>query len=326
MTIYTDKISNFLNSLIQGNDVSNKRELEKKILYEVDHNFTFQLSIAFYIEFYGLHASNLTNAISRLIRQNNSNINKESLIKFILEKTDLILLVEYHSKFIFKEKKSNYLVLELISFLYTIIIENPESFKTMDMLNRYLKFIYDDNTTRSTTNYEYDLDIRNLIDHPFLLILSKYLSFNGKFISPQKNQIYWGTALIYCTLSKKNINETLILLSTYLEILIQPLIAFESKSEQCNKGRCLSSSFDSVAQLDALNTVLSHMKNLSFNIQLIHEANSDRLHLGQNYLDEKTINLLIEKRCLQENSLFTTPQAHKRLSSEMSTFSNKLNF
>ena len=137
---------------------------------------------------------------------------------------------------------------------------------------------------------------------------------------------------------KKKINKQLILFSTYIEILIQPLITFGNKNKQETSGRCLSSSFESILQQDTLNRVLLHIRDLStkhgkVDIELIREANNDRFQFNQNYLDENTINFLIKKirpatkenHNFKENYLFPTQIQHKRLS-EMSTFSNKINF
>ena len=304
---------------------------KQDFINEVNANFQFKLAIVSYIEFYGPHTEYLVNAITKLLSIHL--INPLNLVTFVIHHTDIKSFDEYHKNKVFKEKKCHKIIIEWSKFINSLIKENNFPLTDTDSIEIYLQAMSSYHTSLPQDSCVIDLDINELIFHPFIAVMSQHCGLSVKFTHPSHNQVYWGIAMLYGENPRTTNDKTLVLLSTYLEILVQTMLVHKQKALD-DKSKCLSSSLDSSRENNALNCIADHfkasvLKDTNLCLERIRATNYHRYQSNETYFDDRSIDLIINTlECLTKD---TTTHKYSNLYSEMhssekSTFSNKINF
>ena len=256
----------------------------------------FQLALAFYIEYYGPHMRNLPKALYRVIKNDDritTNIN--DLIKTVLHHTSVKPLAIYHCNKIYPQKKSSSIVLEIICFL----ISNKDR-----RIEDYIQLMNTHHKTCHKSFYNHDLDIRELMYHPFFGLVYRSKKTTPDFKEKYFNQIYWGNALLSRAQTARDFDPWQTLYATYIELMVQACLSNPPTDSTNERLYAIKHNFDRNKEIDTLNKILAHINGWAsdqrhFNDKLMYAANNQRKTLIQTFFDDDTINLLIDK--IQQN-------------------------
>ena len=288
---------------------------------------SFQLALAFYIEYYGPHMRSLPSALSRIIHnENRITSNTDGLIKAVLHHPCIKPLAIYHSHKIYPQKKSSGIVLEIISSIL---------FKKNYSIEDYIQEMDTHHQTWHKSFYEYDLDIREVMFHPFFGLACLNQRSMPNFKEPYFNQIYWGNALLHCICSPQEFDSWRTLYATYVELMVQACLSNPPANSVNDNLYVIKHDLNRNQEIDTLNKILVHINGWTsdlklFNANLMYAANDQRKTLDQTFFDDDTINLLIEK--IQQNinkrvessklGLFDLKTIQNMTSSDLNAMSN----
>lgn len=253
---------------------------------------SFQLALAFYIEYYGPHIRSLPSALSRIIHnENHITNNTDGLIKAVLHHPCIKPLAIYHSHKIYPQKKSSAIVLEIISFL----ISNKDR-----RIEDYIQLMNTHHKTCHKSFYNHDLDIRELMYHPFFGLVYRSKKTTPDFKENYFNQIYWGNALLSRAQTARDFDPWQTLYATYIELMVQACLSNPPANSTNERLYAIKHNFDRNKEIDTLNKILAHINGWAsdqrrFNDELMYAANNQRKTLIQTFFDDDTINLLIDK-------------------------------